>query len=524
MQPLTVPGRLDSLPKIGKYTMLAAADAGLEKSRTYKLRLAVDEIATNIINYGYQQAGLNGDITVSADLDDHALTIMLDDASGYFDPTMKPPPPPEDFSKPLEERGVGGWGVYLALQSVDQFHYHRHENHNHNIFVMNRATHGNLLLIDSSKDECTDISDYLVSLGYSVACVKDAQSGVEQMQRQKPEMVLIDLPMRDRNADEFIKDLKADNALRGIPIIVLVSSDQLSDAEKCISSGAEDYIVLPYSQVVLKARLSVNLERHRVRLSERNLTEMNNNDRDVQIGQQIQRSFFPETLPQLPGWELAARFDPAREVAGDFYDSFRLSDGHVSVIMGDVCDKGITAALFMALFRSLLRAFSQQDHSTSASGELIANTLRLTNDYIQNNHNSANMFATIFFGILKPDAGELFYVNAGQEAPLILNPGGIKARLKPSEVAVGMAADAQYEVHQTRLDPGDTLMLFTDGVFGAKNPAGQVYGRERLLDLITKSDLTPASLLGTIETDLRSFISEATLIDDITMLAIRRSA
>ena len=125
MQPLVVPGRLDSLEKIGKYIMLAAKNAGLEKARTYKLRLAVDEIATNIINYGYQRAGLEGTISVEADLDEQALSITLDDTSGYFDPTLRPPPPSEYFTQPLEERAVGGWGVYLAIQSVDQFQYHR---------------------------------------------------------------------------------------------------------------------------------------------------------------------------------------------------------------------------------------------------------------------------------------------------------------------------------------------------------------------------------------------------------------
>ena len=177
MQPLIVPGKLDSLEKIGAYIMLAAKNAGLEKARTYKLRLAVDEIATNIINYGYQRAGIEGVISIEADLDEHALTITLDDAAGPFDPTLRPPPPPEYFTQPLEEREIGGWGVYLAIQSVDQFHYHRLQDHNHNIFIMYRATHGHLLVIDPVQDSLDAYLSISEKPGiYCRVCCKRAKS------------------------------------------------------------------------------------------------------------------------------------------------------------------------------------------------------------------------------------------------------------------------------------------------------------------------------------------------------------
>ncbi len=138
MQSLIVPGKLDSLEKIGKYILQAAETAGLERKRAYRLRLAVDEIVTNIINYGYLQAGLEGLITINAEVDERSLTITLDDTSGHFDPTLKAAPAPDAFTQPLEERKNGGWGVYLAIQSVDQFRYQRVDDHNQNIFVMYR--------------------------------------------------------------------------------------------------------------------------------------------------------------------------------------------------------------------------------------------------------------------------------------------------------------------------------------------------------------------------------------------------
>jgi two-component system response regulator len=544
MQPIIVPGMLESLEKIGKYTMLAAKNAGLEKARAYKLRLAVDEIATNIINYGYQGAGIEGVISVEADLDEHALTITLDDTAGLFDPTLRPPPPPEYFTQPLEERKIGGWGVYLAIQSVDQFHYHRLLDHNHNIFIMYRATHGHLLVIDSFQDSCTPISQHLISLGYTVTCVENGEKALARMQQEKFEMVLLDLPMQDRSAEEFIKGMKADNALRGIPLIILADPDQLEEAERCIKLGAEDFIVLPFSPVVLKARVSANLERQRVRISEQTLKETMKYERDMQIGQKIQLGFLPEMLPQPSGWEIAGLFEPAHEVAGDFYDSFTLPNNHVSLIMGDVCDRGITTALFMALFRSLLRAFAQQDYSAflidrlnedskdgsslerrsfpSLSRLALKNSIELTNNYILKNHASTNMFATIFFGILDPISGMLIYINAGHVPPLIVNQGKVKARLKPTGLAVGIMPDVDYEIQQTQLDPGDTLLIYTDYVVEAKNPSGQSFGSMRLLELLEKPDLSATALVSQIETNLRAHMAGAAQVDDITTLAVRR--
>ncbi len=138
MEPLTVPGKLESLARIRNYTSVAAQNAGLEKARSYRLCLAVDEIASNIINYGYIQSGIDGDICIAADMDEQSLTITLDDTAKHFDPTEKQPPKAEDFELPLEERVAGGWGVYLAIQGVDQFRYNRVKDHNQNIFIMYR--------------------------------------------------------------------------------------------------------------------------------------------------------------------------------------------------------------------------------------------------------------------------------------------------------------------------------------------------------------------------------------------------
>ena len=142
MQSLTVPATLESLSEIGKYVNTAAAEAGLEKKIAYRLRLAVDEIASNIIIHGYQEAGLSGDVQVFAELEEQALTITLEDSSPAFDPRSLLDRPSQ-IDLPLEERPIGGLGIYLTVQNVDKFDYQYVNNRNRNIFMIKRNTHAN---------------------------------------------------------------------------------------------------------------------------------------------------------------------------------------------------------------------------------------------------------------------------------------------------------------------------------------------------------------------------------------------
>jgi anti-sigma regulatory factor (Ser/Thr protein kinase) len=136
MQPLTVPGTLDSLQAIAEYVKAAAAAAGLDRKATYRLRLAVDEIATNIVTHGYAEAGIEGAVEVWAEMDERTLTLSLEDTGVAYDPRQSKPP--GNLDMPLDEREIGGLGVYLVYQNVDTFDYERVGDRNRNTFCMNR--------------------------------------------------------------------------------------------------------------------------------------------------------------------------------------------------------------------------------------------------------------------------------------------------------------------------------------------------------------------------------------------------
>jgi phosphoserine phosphatase RsbU/P len=272
-------------------------------------------------------------------------------------------------------------------------------------------------------------------------------------------------------------------------------------------------------------------------------------ERELEIGREIQASFLPEELPQAPGWEICSRFEAARLVAGDFYDAFPLSGGkRIGLLIGDVTDKGVGAALFMALFRSLIRAFADQHYSLgwmdvldsdsatnkrsgsvgrrrellSTGATALKNAIDLTNNYIARNHGKTNMFATIFFGLLDPANGGLIYINGGHDPPLLIRDGEIQAVLEPSGPAVGLMPELNFSIEQVELKPGDILFAYTDGVVDARSPEGKPFGEEQLKTLITSPTDSAASLLDRVYENLKVHISEADQFDDITMLAVRR--
>lgn len=279
-------------------------------------------------------------------------------------------------------------------------------------------------------------------------------------------------------------------------------------------------------------------------------------ERELEIARRIQASFLPDKLPQPEGWELASRFEAAREVAGDFYDAFSLAGGkRIGLVVGDVCDKGVGAALFMSLFRSLIRAFADQHYSlgwmdllaSDAPGSNMTDPLQsssvsrrrelltpgttalkkavvLTNDYIANNHGQTSMFATLFFGVLDPTTGTLTYINGGHEPPMLIGPTGIKARLAPTGPAVGIFPGMEFRIEQVNLEYGDTLLAFTDGVLDASNNANQFFGELKLERLVQPPVSSAESILETILVALHDHMAGVEQFDDITLLALRRSA
>ena len=271
-------------------------------------------------------------------------------------------------------------------------------------------------------------------------------------------------------------------------------------------------------------------------------------ERELQVARKVQRDFIPSFLCQPLNWEISARLEAAREVGGDFYDVISLDEDRlVGLVIGDVCDKGVGSALFMALFRSLIRAFAEQhvcadgrltdfrsdneskmlnlreaeSEQSSIDISTLINAIYLTNQYINNHHHLSNMFTTLFFAVIDPKSGNMAYVNCGHEPPILYNNGIVKQRLSPTGPVLGILPDMKFQVKQIAMAPGDTLLAYTDGVIDALDSEGKTFSEERLLSLAQSSPVSTEALLDKITESIHAHIGDQIQFDDIALLAAR---
>lgn len=269
-------------------------------------------------------------------------------------------------------------------------------------------------------------------------------------------------------------------------------------------------------------------------------------NRELEQGREMQLNFLPDKLISPPGWQITASFNPARQVSGDFYDLIELPDGSLGIVIADVCDKGVGAALFMALFRSLIRVFADEVcrgamGETGPTGnfedvqcqldqpaacvmhQYVLRPVERTNAYIATHHGDLGMFATMFFGIMSPDTGAITYVNGGH-LPLFITAagGGIRQRLSPTGPAVGIIADMQFEAATACIETGELLFGCTDGVTEASSPDGQFFGLDRLEQILRAPPVSAEQRVNELTEQVLRHTGNHDLFDDVTMLAIYR--
>jgi serine phosphatase RsbU (regulator of sigma subunit) len=247
--------------------------------------------------------------------------------------------------------------------------------------------------------------------------------------------------------------------------------------------------------------------------------EMVNRERlehEVQLARQIQQTFLPDHLPEFPGWDLAATWLTARQVGGDFYDVFELPGRRLGLFIADVSDKGIPAAIFMAVTRTLVRAVVYDTPSP-------AETMRRVNALIIPD-NKQSMFVTAVYGVLSLKSGEFTYANAGHNPPIWI--GGANRKLESlhrTGPALGIIEDLLVEEQTITLGPDDFILLYTDGLTEAFSPEDDIYGEERLQQLLKTTEMLSArGVLNAIEASVNHFMGPLPAADDLTMLAVKR--
>ena len=346
-----------------------------------------------------------------------------------------------------------------------------------------------------------------------------ARSGVEALEviDREPciDLVITDINMPEMDGLTLLDRLRSRNC--DLRSIVLSAYGDMTNIRAAMNLGAFDFVLKPVDFDDVRStidRTLGNLTEWRSAMASRDqLLSLSN---EIDIAGRIQRSVLPVSFPRLEGYGIHALVRPARVVAGDFYDVMRLEGGMTGLLIADVCDKGVPAAMVMMSCRTLIRG--------AAIGLLDpGRVLSEVNDLMCEN-NPLSMFVTVFFGVFDPSEGSLTCANAGHPPPMLVRPGGGVEELGGARsLALGIRPRRDYPSVRLELEPGDTVFAFTDGVTEAVDPSGLEFGEERLRRVLSgAAELDARECNELVLEAVGEFSQDRMQSDDITCLSLHR--
>jgi phosphoserine phosphatase RsbU/P len=380
---------------------------------------------------------------------------------------------------------------------------------------MTEVSGGHLLVVDDNPVNRKVLGRYLEQLGHTIRYAENGRQALEMLAAGTHfDMMLLDIEMPEMNGYQVLEQMTADASLRDLPVIVTSALDELDSVVKCIEMGAEDYLIKPVNQVLLKARIGASLEKKRLR--DRQSELINRLEREMEIARKTQESILPEQLPGYPGYDFGALMVPARSVGGDFYEFIPLSEEKLGIVIGDVSDKGLPAALFMALTYSLVRAEAVR---CDTPGEALLNANRHLRHM-----NASGQFVTLLYGILDLAAGEFRYARAGHLMPVVMDQERkpVKMVMQPGQ-PLGIFDTPLIDEARLTIPPGGTLFIFSDGLTEPEDAQSRQFGSGGLLQVCSSFPDSPAQeLCQQAWQAVRRHSGDSLQQDDFTIVAIKK--
>ena len=333
------------------------------------------------------------------------------------------------------------------------------------------------------------------------------------------EIILSDINMPEMDGLTLLAKI---NEMRNpaLKVIMVSAYGDMGNIRQAMNNGAFDFATKPIdlddlSVTIEKAIVQINY----VHEMQKEHTQLESLKGDLAVAGEIQQAILPRIFPPFPDnadkIDIAASMTPAKDVGGDFYDFFRIDDDRIGFLIADVSGKGVPAAIFMAVSRTLIRATGIRGGSPA---ECISYSNKLLSD-----ESVDCMFVTVFYGIMNVTTGEVTYCNAGHNPPYIIKgTGEVKALEMSKDPMVGAISGIDYHDCQLQLDKGDALVMFTDGVTEAMNTANEEFGEARLEATLSKTFSKCQDMVEAIKTDVAGFVDGAEQSDDITVLALKR--
>jgi sigma-B regulation protein RsbU (phosphoserine phosphatase) len=334
------------------------------------------------------------------------------------------------------------------------------------------------------------------------------------------EIILSDINMPEMDGLTLLAKV---NEMRNpaLRVIMVSAYGDMKNIRQAMNNGAFDFATKPIDMEDLNRTIEKAIEQiNFVHESQKEHTQLESLKRDLTTARDIQQYILPQVFPPFPEdsdkLDIYASMEAAKDIGGDFYDFFRIDDERIALVIADVCGKGIPAALFMAVSRTMIRAKGSQCDNAS---ECITETNRLLAAYSVD-----YMFVTVFYAIYNMRTGHITYCNAGHNPPHLLRADGTIEELTQSKnIIVGAFDDIEYKEDTLQLEHGDTLVMYTDGVTEAINSQNEEFGTKRLDSILGRQgDSTCQQVIESIKAGIKEFVVDAEQSDDITMLVVKR--
>ena len=300
--------------------------------------------------------------------------------------------------------------------------------------------------------------------------------------------------------------------------IMVSAYGDMDNIRTAMNYGAFDFATKPIDMEDLERTIQKAVEQIAfVKKAQAEHSQLEEIQYDLNVAREIQHSILPKVFPAFPNcqqFDIYATMNAAKAVGGDFYDFFMVDEHHLGFAIADVSDKGVPAAIFMAISRTVIRATALRQHSP-------ATCLSESNNLLC--HESVNgMFVTVFYAILNIHTGDVVYSNGGHNRPVWIRKGGTAEMLPVTgNMALGVMPGLPYNERTLHLEPGDSLFLYTDGISEAMSPKGELFGDERLIATCSAMSSSSAkAMIGQMEQQVGAFVDGATQHDDMTMLSL----
>lgn len=378
-----------------------------------------------------------------------------------------------------------------------------------------------ILVVDDVAENRDLLKRRLSRLGFSH--IDEAADGNEALAAigQTPyDLVLLDIMMPELDGFGVLDKLRADGRINDLPVIVVSALNEIEPVVRCIELGADDFIFKPFNPTLLRARVLATLEKKALR--DRTRDELKRKQIELTEARTLQLSLVPPPFAgAIAGRSLVidALLEPAKEVGGDLVDYFPVGEGRMALIVGDVSDKGAAAALMMARTHAMFRALAGRPDAEELFADP-AKAASLVNDALAKG-NASCMFVTLLVATLEVETGALAYVRAGHVPPYLRSADGSVVRLGGmGGPALGVAEEFPYRAAVAALAPGDRLLVVTDGMTEAHDPAGEPYGEERVGDFLAALGPDETRPLRRLADKVRGFEAGLPAFDDIAALLL----